>query len=151
MRGLTLSPCPCCLLSRLCFSLTLPSRRDGAACYRLRSVAGRPHPEGPSAPRSPAELTPSLSISTVCRCPRLSAEAAATLTARNLQGDILLGINGQLIAGRSMDDIKQVVVGPVGTPVELFIQRGMCSYSLNLLLCRRRADSLLPPTQQQIQ
>lgn len=35
-----------------------------------------------------------------------------------------MGINGQIIAGRSMDDIKRMVVGPVGTPVELFIQRG---------------------------
>lgn len=35
-----------------------------------------------------------------------------------------MGINGQIIAGRSMDDIKRMVVGPVGSPVELFIQRG---------------------------
>jgi len=41
------------------------------------------------------------------------------------QGDVLLGINGQLVVGQPIEAIKPFILGPIGTPIELFIQRGV--------------------------
>jgi len=52
------------------------------------------------------------------------SSAVPSLTRGHAQGDILLGMNGQLVMGRSVEELKPFILGPVGSPIELFIQRG---------------------------
>jgi len=36
-------------------------------------------------------------------------------------------LNGQLVTGLSVEEIKPLVIGPAGTPIHLRIRRGKCA------------------------
>ena len=55
---------------------------------------------------------------------KIYTRRAAAQDGRIQRGDVLLGINGQLVMGRAIEEIKPMILGPIGTPIELFIQRG---------------------------
>ena len=57
---------------------------------------------------------------------------AAAQDGRIQRGDILLGLNGQLVMGRSVDELRPYILGPTGTQIELLIQRGTCEREVGI-------------------
>ena len=58
---------------------------------------------------------------------------AAAQDGRIQRGDILLGLNGQLVMGRSVDELRPYILGPTGTQIELLIQRGGAQFPVLLV------------------
>ena len=65
------------------------------------------------------------------RAPRSSLRVPARACG-HAQGDILLGLNGQLVMGRSVDELRPYILGPTGTQIELLIQRGTCEREVGI-------------------
>jgi hypothetical protein len=129
--------CPFCWSTRV-----LLSSSDARTDWSLRgfvggcSCAGRAHPTGKARPPAARTRNPPPSSrrnAFVHTCPfraRLwfahfpPVLIAGPRTCGHAQGDILLGLNGQLVMMRSVEELRPFILGPTGTQIELFIQRG---------------------------